>query len=620
MLKMGIKGIWKILAILMVFVLAMVVVMPSAAAVSESDGNSSSTTIYVPDDYPTIQAAVDAASAGDTIIVRDGTYRENIDVNKRLTIKSENGSGNCIVEAEDRDDSVFEVTAGYVNITGFTVKGTSGYDEAGIYLYHSDHCSISNNICSNNDGYGIYLDDSENNRIYLNNFVNNGDNVHSYRSTNTWNSPETITYTYNGSTYAKYLGNYWSDYTGNDTNNDGIGDTPYSINSNNDIYPLIQPWENYFVEENGTNTKSETTQFAFSSYYQPIDISVNLNVPPYQLPLTLSNIAKIEDITAKLGLNKTEEELLEKNGFVILDYGQEDDIVAPYKYMKDRGIPIFVTTDTLLHLYHIQFNEILKGIEEREFFDEIVDMSNAMLNQSVKDYDNFDNFTDPELKESARRNVAYFAVALKLLQTATEGYNGTEDIKMINLSIPDYVTEDVNNELENITQHDGFHPSAIFNSDPNCICDYPCCYCEDYSHYVPRGHYTRSEQLKRYFKAMMWYGRMAFMLKGCNGDDALISNDDADLSTMQAALIASELPDVTVNNSIAQEIWDRIYTVTAFFVGTADDLTPYEYRDALNIVFGTAYNASDLSDEDKLLELKVELAKLRSPEIYPAFR
>ena len=116
--------------------------------------------------------------------------------------------------------------------------------------------------------------------------------------------------------------------------------------------------------------------------------------------------------------------------------------------------------------------------------------------------------------------------------------------------------------------------------------------------------------------AMMWYGRIAFMLKGCNGDDALISERDANLSTMQAALIASELPDVTVNNSTAQEIWDRIYSVTAFFVGTADDLTPYEYRDAQNIVFGTAYNVSDLSDENKLLELKVELAKQRSPEIY----
>jgi hypothetical protein len=49
--------------------------------------------VYVPDDYPTIQAAVDAVNAGDTIIVRDGTYTENVNVNKpHLTIQSENGA------------------------------------------------------------------------------------------------------------------------------------------------------------------------------------------------------------------------------------------------------------------------------------------------------------------------------------------------------------------------------------------------------------------------------------------------------------------------------------------------------------------------------------------------
>ena len=52
----------------------------------------SSTTIYVPDDYPKIQWAVDNASAGDTIIVRDGTYTENIAVTKSLTIKSSSGN------------------------------------------------------------------------------------------------------------------------------------------------------------------------------------------------------------------------------------------------------------------------------------------------------------------------------------------------------------------------------------------------------------------------------------------------------------------------------------------------------------------------------------------------
>ena len=58
---------------------------------------ASARTIYVPDDYAKIQWAVDNASAGDTIIVRDGIYYESITVSRQLTIKSEKGPANCIV-------------------------------------------------------------------------------------------------------------------------------------------------------------------------------------------------------------------------------------------------------------------------------------------------------------------------------------------------------------------------------------------------------------------------------------------------------------------------------------------------------------------------------------------
>jgi nitrous oxidase accessory protein NosD len=62
------------------------------------------------------------------------------------------------------------------------------------------------------------------------------------------NSNEKITYTYNGTTHSNYLGNYWSDYTGSDTDNNGIGDTPYQISDDeDDLFPLMEPWENYFT-------------------------------------------------------------------------------------------------------------------------------------------------------------------------------------------------------------------------------------------------------------------------------------------------------------------------------------------------------------------------------------
>jgi len=88
------------------------------------------------------------------------------------------------------------------------------------------------------------------NKIYLNNFINNTDNVDSFGSTNIWNSSQEITYAYDGNAYTNYLGNYWSDYKGTDADGDGIGNTAYRIDFDNDVYPLIQPQQNYIQEEN----------------------------------------------------------------------------------------------------------------------------------------------------------------------------------------------------------------------------------------------------------------------------------------------------------------------------------------------------------------------------------
>ena len=376
-------------------------------------------------------------------------------------------------------------------------------------------------------------------------------------------------------------------------------------------------------------------KFIMADCYEPNQLSISLNAPDYTLPLDLNEVTNFEEVESTFYLTESQRQLLQENGFVIIPwYG--DDIVQTYKTLKEQEIPIFVTSDTLLHLYHIQFNEILKRLEEEEFFDELIDMSLAMMGRSVEDYQSFGG---GDLREVARRNVAYFAVALSLLQTPTEGYDEEairqeieqwnkdhpwdkkefKPLKKVEFSVPSYVLAEVNEEIENIEAHQGFKPSAIFNSQKDCQCDLAGCYCEDYSQYVPRGHYTRSEALKRYFKAMMWYGRMAFLLKG--GDDALISEKDARIATIQASLISAELPSVLLpagqgNLTTCWDTWSRIYSVTSFFVGTADDLTPYEYLNAMEKVLGTEFNATQLADDAILLNLEAELAQMRNPQIY----
>ncbi|KAF5437463.1 CASH domain-dontaining protein, partial [Candidatus Methanophagaceae archaeon] len=142
-----------------------------------SNVSLSSNTIYVPDDYAKIQWAVNNATAGDTIIIRDGIYNENVDVKKRLTIQSDNGVDKTIVQAKNSNDHVFDVTADYVNISGFTVKGATTeyqYYTAGIYLFGASYCNISNNNVSNkHDGIDLY--ESSNNIIANNNANWNSD-------------------------------------------------------------------------------------------------------------------------------------------------------------------------------------------------------------------------------------------------------------------------------------------------------------------------------------------------------------------------------------------------------------------------------------------------------------
>jgi parallel beta-helix repeat protein len=135
------------------------------------DGVPENGVIYVPDTYTTIQWAVDNATTGDTIIVRDATYTENVDVDRRLTIRSENGSATCIVDAANLGGHVFEVTANYVNISGFTIAGATD-SKAGVYIDSVGHCNISDNNVSNKK-FGIYLTSSCYNVLQNNNVSNN---------------------------------------------------------------------------------------------------------------------------------------------------------------------------------------------------------------------------------------------------------------------------------------------------------------------------------------------------------------------------------------------------------------------------------------------------------------
>jgi parallel beta-helix repeat protein len=145
------------------------------------------------------------------------------------------------------------------NIISQILNGTAGVGSiasgidgmgVGLYVNNSDGNTIS--VCSVTFGYsGISLVSSSNNLCYDNYFSNNS--YHAYDDgTNTWNIAKTPGINIIGGSFRG--GNYWSNYTGLDGDNDGLGDSPYDIpgGSNQDLLPLVNQPPN--VPSNPTPT------------------------------------------------------------------------------------------------------------------------------------------------------------------------------------------------------------------------------------------------------------------------------------------------------------------------------------------------------------------------------
>jgi nitrous oxidase accessory protein len=305
--------------------------------------------ITVPDDYPTICAAVGNASDGDTILVKAGVYRENPAVNKTVALKGEGNNQTVVVGTggvERGANPVFTLAADGITLSGFSVTSESYPQETnfasgikiaannctltgnevygtyyglfssllsnsvisgntvrgalkdGIRLCGGSRNTITSNVVSGSAQSGLaldgYLDTVANNTFQGNNrgiglgasfSVVYANNITGSRESGFYmaSSNNTLAFNYvengvygvfftsffaapNGNLFYgndflnvstsvgtdsdynlqvwdfKGQGNYWSNYTGSDSNGDGVGDTPFNLVGNNtDNYPRIQP-------------------------------------------------------------------------------------------------------------------------------------------------------------------------------------------------------------------------------------------------------------------------------------------------------------------------------------------------------------------------------------------
>ena len=291
-MNMNVKIVLRLFLIFLLSTIPRTEFIPYIASASFTDKRElvhgvSSGIIHIPEDYPSIQEAINAAKDGDIISVAAGKYYEHVSVNKAVVLLGKgatidgNGTGDVIsVTKDDVEIRGFTIQNGYRGIflsrsIGSTIRSntlishtgaaielwysnriiinsnnvsnsnhaiyllfsscgntirnnTLKYNSQGIALsWHCDANAIIGNTVTSNSFAGIALGGNNNNTIYHNNLINNPEHVYSHNSSNAWD---------NGAE-----GNYWSDYKGRDQNGDGMGDTRLP-HKGFDYHPLMEPW------------------------------------------------------------------------------------------------------------------------------------------------------------------------------------------------------------------------------------------------------------------------------------------------------------------------------------------------------------------------------------------
>ena len=137
------------------FVIASACILATSVSAAQAD------TLNVPGTYATIQAAIDAATDGDVVLIADGTFfgsgNKNLNfAGKNITVRSENGAANCIIHCDYSGQGfLFENGEDATAVVdGVTVRGASTYRGGGIACYSDSRPTIRN--CRFVDGYATY--------------------------------------------------------------------------------------------------------------------------------------------------------------------------------------------------------------------------------------------------------------------------------------------------------------------------------------------------------------------------------------------------------------------------------------------------------------------------------
>jgi hypothetical protein len=262
-----------------------------------------------------------------------------------------------------------------------------------------------------------------------------------------------------------------------------------------------------------------------------------------KIAVDVKTVAFLDSIDRVYKLTSDELALLQEHGFVVSERLSRLSFGQAYLEIYQNDLPVFISTDALLHALHKSYDAILQDTE----LGVLIPRLRELLMRMYGAWPSLANtYAGKPVMQTMLNDVdVYLNVALRLLGESVAPQRAENSATI--------------NELLALIAAESPADYALFSTTRRTI---------DFSQFRPRGHYTQDELLKKYFQAMIWLGRTELMLTKPKIPGG-VEPTDADI---QRQTIASFLLLEAAQSSDVVTLWQEIDGIIRFLVGESDNV------------------------------------------------
>jgi hypothetical protein len=288
----------------------------------------------------------------------------------------------------------------------------------------------------------------------------------------------------------------------------------------------------------------------------------------------ITSVPYFDLINSSFSLTQEEIDLLNQNEFIVLNRLGTDDILDAYMYYWQKDLPIVITTDAMLHTWHLIFDNILKQTEEFILLPLITNLSKTMMDILIQE--------DLSKASLEMKDVATYLAVNILLNDS-------------NAIVPVEIRNSAQKIYSAILSEISFPEAVKAFTDINTSR-----FVDDFTIYKPRGHYTDSEGLKHYFRIFKWLSRIPFFYNAYSGSIYLDRTPQQLVfsSVILTKILKNSL--LTFNNKTINgfTVWKLFDKFLNSLVGKTYAISPLDIDYALSKIIGQNWTNEMISDQN----------------------